>query len=296
MPIGIRNVLLAAILMTAATPALSAEVSLSQTVEPTQTKGLDAQSEASKDINFELLVRSAFELLRNRQYSRESEITISGGDEFTSLQALSKIKTIAEAPNKFRTDISVLDSQGEVQNQFLVISDGNQVWISNPNEGIYSVSDYASFSKSKDDFMVGPVLRITSMLDSGVGDRVRQIQDSQSEDSLVKFVEAELQKYVGQLSKDKGTLSLTEQEGYQVYSYFDLQKNFNFSAHISPEQQSIAQVDMNGQEKGINFKLKEKVLNTMPLQSIPDNTFTFTPPPNAKRQDKQISLIPFPAN
>lgn len=296
MPIGIKNVLLAAILMTAATPSVSAEVSPGQPVQPTRPPAIAAQSLERQDINFELLVRSTFELLRNRQYSRESELTISGGDEFISVQSLSKIKTIAEAPNKFRTEISVVDSQGVVQKQLLVISDGNQVWISQPKEGIYSVSDYASFSQSKDDFMVGPVLRITSMLDSSVGERVRQIQDKQSEDSLVKFVEAELQTSVSQISKDKGTLSLTEKEGYQVYSYFDTQKNFKFSAYISPEPQRIVQVDINGQEKGTNFTFTEKVLNTIPLQSIPDKTFTFTPPPTAKRQKEQISLIPFPAN
>ncbi|EDX76687.1 hypothetical protein MC7420_1690 [Coleofasciculus chthonoplastes PCC 7420] len=225
------------------------------------------------EIDVSLLAKTVANFIQAERYQTESEMQFSFDAQGFTGQFSVLVKTIAQSPQQFRTEISTPESGEFAQPMYIVVSDGSQVWIYQPELKQYAVSDYAEFEQSNDDFFIG--------LSSGlflVLAPFRQFfaNGGVSSEGIIEQLESVFQTE-GYLPLQGNHLTGAGQD-YYAYSYKDREAGFTFTFLVEPNTAEVVQIQISGKTDGIDFKMTEQIIDRVPSPVVAADTFTFVPP------------------
>ncbi len=234
-----------------------------------------------------LLVKAVRPFITNNSFEMQSTLNLKFDFTGGSFEVWVKINTIMEAPQKFRSEITFSDPSGIDGKQYVVVSDGNQVWIHNLKDEQYSVMEYSSFNESDDSFLIGMMSSILSEFWQDIEDI--DMLKSFSEDELITALENELGADISEIDYELKELVGNQ---YATYTFTDEQDGFNMTTFIntSTEEIEYLQINLFDFEDEMSIFMEEKVTQKNILESISPNTFNFIPPSNAQKVDEPISI------
>ncbi|MEQ9355040.1 MAG: hypothetical protein RIG63_14615 [Coleofasciculus chthonoplastes F3-SA18-01] len=245
---------------------------------PHQLTQSDAAPEMSRpvmdDLDVSLLAKTVAKFIQAERYQTESEMQFSFEAQGFTGQFSVLVKTIAQSPQQFRTEISTPESGEFAQPSYIVVSDGSQVWIYNPELKQYAVSDYAQFNQSNDSFLIG----FSSMLFLEMSAPFRQaFADGEvSSEGIIEQLESVFQAE-GDLPLQGNRLN-QEGQDYYTYSYQDREAGFTFTFLVEPNTAEVTQLQMSGKADGMDIKVTEQILDRVPSPRVAADIFTFVPP------------------
>ena len=251
-----------------------------------------AQTNSTPQTATSPLVQAGKEFLSLERYELESVMEITGDIPGTSFVSDAKIKTIVEAPNKFKSQLTFVSPNGIEGKAYDIISDGSQVWIYDYASDRYSVSDFKTFLQTREGFLVGALSYFYLNTRSNIG------SSNIIANFLAKLPERQLLQYFQRYSKLDLQNSVIREETiegktYKLYDINATNRGFKATAYIDPERGSLARVDLSGTKDGLQLASKERVIDQTIPELIPEDTFIFNPPENAERVEQQITIAPF---
>ncbi|MEQ9000104.1 MAG: hypothetical protein RID53_26785 [Coleofasciculus sp. B1-GNL1-01] len=253
------------------------QVSPSESVVPSQLSQSNPTPGISRpltdELDVSLLAKTVANFIQAERYQTESEMQFSFEARGFTGQFSVLVKTIAQSPQQFRSEIYTPESGGFGQPTYILISDGRQVWIYNPELKQYAVSDYAEFDQSNDSFLIG----FSSMLFLEMSAPFRQIfgEGEMAPNAVIEMLESFLK--VEDVPVEGGWQTLQGQD-YYGYNYKDNQAGFTFTVLVEPNTATVNQIQMNGKADGMEIKMTEQIIRRVPSPVVAADTFTFVPP------------------
>jgi outer membrane lipoprotein-sorting protein len=270
-----------------------AKAQLSQTVQVQSQPSIDnttapeANSQLSNQPDLVLLAKTVANFIKSERYQTESELQLSGTSSGTTVMSSAQVKTLAQSPQQFRSEITFGTAGSSGGRKYLVVSNGKQVWIYRPDLKQYAVSDYASFNKSDNSFLIG--MSSSLFLEIAPEFKSMRVQGSISEPNIREVLVEMLRSEKALL---KGGRRSIEGRDYYVYEYTDPKEGYTINALVAPAQATVEQIRIISQSEGVDVVINEKILRRVENPAIAPDTFNFSPPQGAK-QVKSISLEPF---
>ncbi|HLP87557.1 MAG TPA: hypothetical protein VK184_02985 [Nostocaceae cyanobacterium] len=261
------------------TPAFVAILSLMAVcnVAEATTRRTDPQapittiSQRPDNQNTELLIKAATNFWQSDRYLTESQSLITaktrGGTVLIELSS----KTIAQSGAKFRSEITF--GEDEDKASYVVVSDGEQVWIYHPKLKQYSITSTDEF---KEVFLIG----MSSVLFMQFPEESREIiAQNQSSKSVLEAL--------GLLDNSslKVEQGIINNQQMSVYKYFNAEDGFNISSFIEPATGILKQLQFGGESSGYDILITEKNIQRTPEPEITNETFKFIPPAGVKKVD-----------
>lgn len=247
----------------------------------------EANTQLSNQPDLALLTKTVINFLKSERYQTESELQLSGSSSGTTFMSSVQVKTLAQSPQQFRSEINFGTPGSSGGRKFIIVSNGENVWIYRPDLKQYAVTDYASFNKSDNSFYIG--LSSYFFLEIAPEFASMRGQGSNSEQNIGEVLTEMLRS--GKAALKGGRRSL-EGRDYYVYEYTDSQEGYTIDALVASAQATVKQIRIIGQSKGVDFVINETILRRVENPAIAPNTFNFSPPQGAKKV-KSISLEPF---
>lgn len=239
---------------------------------PTATPAQSSQSMATPDLA--LLGTALQRFFEHASYETTAEIRINSVAGNTSVQSSVSVRTIAQHPNRFRSEITFTNpDQPETKVTTLVVSNGQRVWLYRPDVKQYQVLTYDQFDQYDDSYWLG----FSAMFYGQIPADVRQAigQTAATGPQIMTELGVEL--------KDlQGGLQMLENSPSYVYRYRNPQEGMTFSAFIEPTSAKLQQLQAEGRFEGADVTITERIRSRTPNPAIAPNTFTFSPPPGAK--------------
>lgn len=280
---------------TVAFSALSpvAKAQLSPTVQVQSQPSIDnttapeANSPLSNQPDLDLLAKTVANFVKSERYQTESELQLNATSSGTTLKSSAQVKTLAQSPQQFRSEITFGTPGSSGGRQYIVVSNGKQVWIYQPDLKQYAVSDYANFNKSDNSFLIG--MSSSLFLEIAPEFKSMRVQGSIS-DQNIREVLVEMLRSENALIK--GGRRSIEGRDYYVYEYTDPKEGYTINALVAPAQATVEQLRIMSKSEGVDVVINEKILRRVENPPLTPDTFNFAPPPGAKKV-KSISLEPF---
>ena len=225
------------------------------------------------ELDVSLLAKTVANFIQAERYQTESEMQFSFEVQGLSGQFSVLVKTIAQSPQQFRTEIYKPESDEFAQPMYILVSDGEQVWIYNTELKQYAVMDYERFDQANDNFFIG----FSSMLFLEMSAPFRQAfaDGVFAPDSIVELLESFFK--AEDVPLDGGLQNLQGQD-YYAYNYKDSQAGFTFTVLVEPNTATVNQLQMSGKADGMDIKMTEQIIERVPLPVVAADTFTFSPP------------------
>ncbi len=252
-----------------------------------RTTAPEPNSQLSNQPDLSLLAKMVTNFLKSDRYQTESEMELSGAVSGLNFTSSVQVNTIAQSPKQFRSEITFGSSGSSQGKRYLVVSNGKQVWIYRPDVKQYSVTDYNSFSKSNDSFLIG--MSSSLFLEIAPDFKQMRAQGSVSDTDIRDALEEMLG---SKTTAIKGGRRNIEGRDYYVYGYTDSKGGYTVNAFVAPETATVEQIQMSTQSEGIDILFNEKILRRVENPAIAADTFSFSPPQGATKV-KSISLEPF---
>lgn len=247
----------------------------------------EANSPLSNQPDLDLLAKTVANFVKSERYQTESELELNATSSGTTLRSSAQVKTLAQAPQQFRSEITFETPGRSGGRQYIVVSNGKQVWIYQPDLKQYAVSDYATFNKSDNSFLIG--MSSSLFLEIAPEFKSMRVQGSIS-DQNIREVLVEMLRSENALIT--GGRSSIEGRDYYVYEYTDPKEGYTINALVAPDQATVEQIRIMSKSEGVDVVINEKILRRVENPAITPDTFNFAPPPGAKKV-KSISLEPF---
>lgn len=246
---------------------------------------------AKQKVDYGLLVRAMRQFLANDRYLLKSELTLKAKTPGADLVSVAQIQTISEEPNRFRTQITFMEQTGELGREYLLVSDGQQVWTHDLANNVYSIISYQEFQNANDNFLSGMLSRLFSTIRNSAGKDNIALLVKVPEDKLVEILETKFAPDQAGLKSDTQQL---EGAKYTTYSYLDQTKGYQLQAFIDTLTSEIKYLQMASQnQQTLNFNIQEKVIHYANPLAVPADAFRFVPPAGVKLQKTPISINPF---
>ncbi|MFP5269920.1 outer-membrane lipoprotein carrier protein LolA [Coleofasciculus sp.] len=254
------------------------QVSPSESVVPNQitqsnpTPGMSRPLTDELDVS--LLARTVANFIQAERYQTESEMQFSFEAQGFTGQFSVLVKTIAQSPQQFRTEISTPESGGFAQPTYILVSNGDQVWIYNPELKQYTVMDYERFDQSNNSFFIG----FSSMLFLEMSAPFRQAfsDGGVTAEGVIDQLES-----VFKAEDDmplQGNILNLEGQDYYAYNYKDRKAGFTFTFLVEPNTAAVDQLQISGKADGMDIKMTEDIIRRVPSPIVAADTFTFYPP------------------
>jgi len=240
-------------------------------------------SQASNQPDMALLAKVIQQFLKNASYETTSEIRVSSVTGNTSVQTSAQVKTIAQYPNKFRSEITFAnpDKPGTTVTA-TAISNGKQVWLYRPDLRQYQVLTLKQFDDFDDSYWLG----FSNLMFTQAPNELRQFVGA-SEANSAQLVQA-----IGLELKDlQGAPQTVDNQPLYVYQYKDPKESFTYSAFVEQASAAVRRFQISGRTDGADVLIVENITNRTPNPTIAPNTFTFSPPAGAK-QVKKLAIGP----
>lgn len=237
------------------------------------------------------LIQAASALLSQERYQLESEMEITGDIPGTFFRSNARINTTVETPNKINSQVTFVSPDGLEGKIYQIVSDGTQVWIYNLATNQYSVSNIEQFLQTREAFLMGTLSHFYVNTRSNITSSTiaANVLAKLPEDRLVRyfqrFANVDLQNSV---IKDE----TIENKAYKVYD-LDASNSFKIAAYVNPEPANIERVHLSGTKDGLQLSSKEQIIARTIPESIPAETFNFSPPDDAEQVQQQIAIDPF---
>jgi outer membrane lipoprotein-sorting protein len=239
-------------------------------------------SQLADKVDLTLLAKASANFLQSDRVQTESEIQVKATSGSTSVTSTAKATTIAQAPNKFRTELVFADSGNAQKPDSIVISDGKRVWIYRPGLKQYAITSYDKFDQVDDNYWVG----MSSLWFLEIPAQVRK---SIAQGALS---DPKVQQQLGlptDLAVKGSTETVNGQELY-VYEYLD-KEGFSIRAFVDPQTAALQQVVLTGKSDGFDVVITERILRRVTNPSINASTFQTSPHLGAK-QVKTLAIGP----
>jgi outer membrane lipoprotein-sorting protein len=247
----------------------------------------EPNSQLSNQPDLTLLAKTVANFLRSDRYQTESELHLSGTSSGTTVTSAAQVKTLAQSPQQFRSEITFGTPGSSGGRRYLVISNGKQVWIYRPDLKQYAVMDYESFNKSDNSFLIG----MSSSLFLEIAPDFQQMREQGSiSDTNIREALQELLR--SEKTTIKGGTRRLEGRDYYVYEYTDPKDGYIINALVATNTATVEQIRITSQAEGLDVVINEKILRRVENPAIAANTFSFSPPQGATKV-KSISLEPF---
>jgi outer membrane lipoprotein-sorting protein len=218
-------------------------------------------AQASQPVDVSLLVKTLTSFFQSDRYETDSETQFKGKSDGVNFTVNIQTKTIAQSDKKFRSQIAFGDSGKKIDREYVVISDGKQVWIYRPDLKQYAVTSYNAFD---DAFFIG--MSSSGFMQAGEDFR-------QTIPKLAKDKKALEELGLATNENFKGDKSILEGENFYVYNYTDKKEGFTFRAFVQPETATLKHFQMAGKTQSIDFEMTEKILNRTANPLVTKDTF-----------------------
>jgi outer membrane lipoprotein-sorting protein len=267
-------------------PAAIASLSLftvatSAIAMPFQPASLRVSQATTPDLP--LLARVIQKFLENSSYETNSEIRVNSIVGSTTVQTAVNVKTLAQHPNQFRSEITFAKpDQPGTKITTLIVSNGKQVWLYRPDLKQYQTMTYSEFDQFEESYWLG----FSAMIYGQIPPDVRRaiVGNQATSQQIVEAVGLEL--------KDlQGAPQSTDNRPLYVYRYRDAREGFTFSAFVEPATATLQQMQIAGKFEGADITIAERILSRTPNPVIAPTAFTFSPPPGVK-QVKTLAIGP----
>lgn len=241
-------------------------------------------SQATEKLDVSLLVKAITAFLQSDRYQTQSEINFKVGTKGVDVGLKLKTNTLAQSGNKFRSEISILDSTEATKPGNLVVSNGKQVWVYRADLKQYAVTSYKDFYDSGQWIFVS--IGALSFLELPEAERQAIAEGNLSDKDALESL--------GLASKGliKGERRTVDGESFYIYNYIDPKEGFTLSGFVEPETANLKQIQVVGKTDGLDIQYTEKILARTANPVISPATFQFTPPPGTKKV-KSLSITPF---
>lgn len=249
----------------------------------------DNRSQSATNSNS--VIRAMYNFLFTQSHFLESDLSFIVNVPGTSVRSDVQIQTIIKQPNQFQSFIQFGDANSGTSSQYVVTSDGQQVWISDVNQNIYSVMTYKEFMDDyENSFLVGLftvfVLGFTEDMDV-------ELLAGISEEELLQD-EALLQQFEADLDMDSLTIGTETVNGNQYITLTYAEPDeFAMTLSIDPVTLLIENIRSTSSFDGTDIFMQENIVHKAPPASIPPDTFTFLPPDGAQLSDTPIFIYSF---
>lgn len=247
----------------------------------------EINNQLSDKPDLQLLAKIITNFVKSDRYQTQSEMQITGTAPGLAFTSSVQIQTIVQSPRKFRSEIAFTQPGRSTTIKYLVVSNGNQVWIYRPDLKQYAVNSYEAFTKSNDDFLIG----LSSSLFLAIAPDFKEIT------SPNPLSDANVTKVLEQLIQSKnplikgGRLNVQERD-YYAYEYTDPKAGYTFSTLVAPETANVEQLQIKANSAGLDISVREKIQRRVENPVVTNNTFIFLPPKGTRRV-KSIRLQPY---
>jgi outer membrane lipoprotein-sorting protein len=240
-----------------------------------------SQNQKNKQVNVDFLAQAIRNFWQSDRYLTESVITLSGKINNSEFKTTSNIKTIAQSGEKFRSEIAFGSPNDAERKQYLLVSNGEKVWIYRSDTKEYAVVSHADF---KETFLIG----MSSVLFMSFPEDARG-EISKSVNSARSFLNDTGVLKNSQLAEGN---TVIDGESFTTYTYKDVEDGVNIKAFVDSTSAILKQIEFSGKFEGINVLITEQISQRTAKPTITKETFTFSPPPGVKQVDS-LSINPF---
>lgn len=249
----------------------------------------DSRIQLSGQPNLTLLAKTVADFFSSDRVSTESAMEIVGSAPGFDFNIYVQIKTIVQSPKQFRSEIVFGKPGGPVGKRYLVIGDGDRVWISHQERGIYTIIDRQEFDRGNEGFLIG----FSSLFYLSTSDKIRETisTNNLSERNVVDFLHSFLLSESNKLTL-QGSSRQFQGRDYYAYEYQDLSKGMGFAFLVDPSTATVEQVKITGKYQTIDIVLTEQIKQRRENPSINSQTFSFPPVAGLKKVES-ISIGPF---
>ncbi|MGB3692466.1 MAG: hypothetical protein WBG70_11800 [Spirulinaceae cyanobacterium] len=251
---------------------LTALISLQASASPllnSPSKFLQAQTQQpNSNSDLSLLIESLRDFLQYDTYTTQSYLQVDGQSPGVEFKVYVQINTTVSSPNKFRSEI-VFGQLGETPgNRYEVISNGESVWIYQPEKQIYQVTDYESFDGSTDSFLIG----LSSTLFLQIPPFFRSFLNEGTDIAMIESL-------LGSSVPDSlsGEAVTIEEQQYAAYEFNDEGSGFNIGVVLDPVSKMLKQVNFQGVSEELNIEATEQINSRVANPPVTADTFNFVP-------------------
>ena len=239
-------------------------------------------SQVASKPDLSLLSKVITGFLKSDAYQTQSTMNVKAVIGNTTVASEAEIQTIAQFPNKFRTEVSFAKPGTQTQVKTLIISDGKRVWAYRADLKQYAVLTYEKFDQLEDSYWIGFATTIFSQTPPEAKAAVAKgaLSDADS-----------MQKIGLELNALKGEPRTVDRQNFYTYEYKDANRGFLLSASVEPDSALLKQLQIVGKYQDADITMVERILSRVAIAPVAANTFTFTPPKGTKKV-KALALGP----
>lgn len=201
-----------------------------------------------------------------------------------------RIQTIIERPNRFQSTIQFMSPEEIDGPQYLITSNGQQVWIYDPSLNVYSVMTYDEFMNDySDGIFVGIFINfLLSFLEES--EELKYLAEI-SEEELFQNEDL-INQIITSLELENSRLGVEMINGIEYVTFTITDPDFTTIFYINPTTSQIEDIRLMGYFEGVSILVGEYIRYSEAPNTIPQNYFNFRPPANAQLLDTPILLTP----
>lgn len=268
------------------------EAAASHHRQPQQSPRLIAQGASAGnacDLDTRLAARVVRNTLLDRTYSTRSVLHIEGIGPDVDFAAAAQITTLTQAPGQFRSEITFATPTDSRPSEYLITSNGEQVWIYDQLGDRYSTMSQEAFDDSDDAFLIGFMasLGLTMQESFGEIELMRQLSEAQLSQVLTEAISPCQESDLGIAMQN------VNNQNYQTFSFEDQVEGFTMKGFMNRKTGKLDYFNLSGNEDGIDFRLNEQIIRRTAMPEAGATTFEFIPPATAQEAEETISIGPF---
>ncbi len=206
-----------------------------------------------------------------------------GGATFTFRQ---NVHILARSPGRFRAELSPVGVDGTRRPKLLVVSDGLRVWTYKPGQQAYSVVSRKAFDNANDD-MTALGLAVGGFF-IGDGRELAEAFRDITKDNSTAVLSALADAGVTLTSKAQSVGGAD----YFVYHMTLGKQGLAYVFYVDSQTNALKRIDLTGKTGGMQIALEETLTTLRAPASVPPGTFTWSPPPGAKKS-AAVTVDPF---
>jgi outer membrane lipoprotein-sorting protein len=234
----------------------------------------DPTSDVKPDLK--LLSKAAGIFWQTDRAETISQTRFYGTRDGVKTDVSAQMQTIAQTGNKFRSKLTFIPPGSKVRTTYLIVSNGQDVWIHQLERQIYTKTSLAALKKDR--FWIG----FSSAFFTGVSEQNRQEFIA----SLVTnpdFTTTMTPLQLKELQQDNISQINYREAGVNVSRYSFGLKSFRIEVTLRREDTKLQKIELISEDPKVDLTMSETIIKRSSQVNITSQTFTFTPPTGAKK-------------